>query len=80
MRILFTTQPGAGHFNPLVPFAHALAAAGHDVAVACAASFVPDVDAARLRAFPSGIDWRIDRLEGRRIVAGFFMATSSIWR
>jgi UDP:flavonoid glycosyltransferase YjiC (YdhE family) len=62
MRILFATQPGAGHFNPLVPFARAMSTAGHDVTVACAASFVRDVEAAGLRALPSGIDWRIDRL------------------
>ncbi len=62
MRILFTTQPGAGHFNPLVPFARALATAGHDVAVACAPSFRADVEDAGFRMFPAGVDWRIDRL------------------
>ena len=34
MRILFTTTRGAGHFNPLVPFAHACVRAGHEVLVA----------------------------------------------
>ncbi len=62
MRILFTTQPGAGHFNPLVPFARALVTAGHEVAVACAPSFRVDVEAAGFPSFPAGIDWRIDRL------------------
>ncbi len=62
MRILFTTQPGAGHFNPLVPFARALAAAGHEVAVACAPSFRADVEDAGFQSFPAGVDWRIDRL------------------
>ena len=33
-RILFTTTRGAGHFGPLVPFAHACVRAGHDVLVA----------------------------------------------
>ena len=34
MRILFTTTRGAGHFNPLVPFAQACVRAGHEVLVA----------------------------------------------
>ena len=34
MRILFTTTRGAGHFNPLVPFADACVRAGHEVLVA----------------------------------------------
>src|SRR5262245_36174557 len=34
MRILFTTTRGAGHFNPLVPFAQACLRAGHEVLVA----------------------------------------------
>ncbi len=57
MKYLFTTQPGVGHLNPLVPIARGLAAEGHEVAVACAASFVPRVEAAGLRAIPAGVDW-----------------------
>lgn len=34
MRILFASTPGAGHVGPLVPFARAAAAAGHDVLLA----------------------------------------------
>jgi len=59
MRVLFTTQPGDGHLNPLVPLAHALTAAGHEVAVACAPSFCPTVEARNIRAFPMGLDWSI---------------------
>src|SRR5688500_16252309 len=62
MRVLFTTQPGSGMFNPLVPFARALRQAGHDVAVACAASFRPVVEAAGFATIPAGIDWRADEL------------------
>ena len=40
MRVLFTTQPGAGHFHPLVPLAQALRDVGHDVAFA-GAPFLP---------------------------------------
>lgn len=60
MRVLFTSQPGSGMFNPLVPFAQALVDAGHDVAVACAASFCPVVEAAGFRTFAAGVDWRND--------------------
>ena len=60
MRVLFTTQPGIGMFHPLVPFARALEAAGHEVAVACADCFRPDVEATGLAALPAGIDWRND--------------------
>lgn len=52
MRVLFTTQPGVGHFHPLVPLARALLAAGHAVAVACAPSFAPLVEVAGLTARP----------------------------
>ena len=57
MRVLFTTQPAVGHFHPLVPLAQALAARGHEVAFACAASFCPTVEAAGLRGVPAGLDW-----------------------
>ena len=59
MRVLVTTQPGFGHFHPLVPLAQALATAGHEVAVACAPSFRPTVESAGVRAVPAGIDWRV---------------------
>jgi UDP:flavonoid glycosyltransferase YjiC (YdhE family) len=62
MRALFTTQPGSGHFNPLLPFARSLVDAGHEVAFACADCFRPDVEATGFAAFPAGIDWRNDRL------------------
>ncbi len=58
MRILFTTLQMSGHFHPLVPIARAAVAAGHDVAFACAASFVPTVERAGFRAFPAGFDDR----------------------
>jgi UDP:flavonoid glycosyltransferase YjiC (YdhE family) len=38
VRVLFATTRGAGHFGPLVPFAHACGRAGHDVLVAAPAS------------------------------------------
>jgi hypothetical protein len=56
MRILFTTLPATGHFHPLVPIARAAVAAGHDVAIATAASFGPAVVATGFPYFPAGFD------------------------
>ena len=52
MRVLFTTTAGAGHFNPMVPIAHACLAAGEDVAVAAPASFADSVRGAGLDHLP----------------------------
>jgi UDP:flavonoid glycosyltransferase YjiC (YdhE family) len=46
MRVLFSTTAGAGHFGPLIPFARACAAAGHEVRVAAPASFGAAVERA----------------------------------
>ena len=48
MRILFATTRGAGHLGPLVPFAHACVAAGHEVLVAAAPSIEAHVRRAGL--------------------------------
>ena len=48
MRILFATTRSAGHFGPLVPFAHASERAGHEVLVAGARSCAPHVERAGL--------------------------------
>lgn len=51
MRILFTFIGGRGHFDPLVPLAHAAGAAGHHVAVAGSGNQVPAIEAAGFTAF-----------------------------
>ncbi len=43
MRALFASTAGTGHLGPLVPFASACAASGHEVAVAAPASFADAV-------------------------------------
>lgn len=58
MRVLFTTLPLTGHFNPLVPIARALRDAGHAVAFACPAGFAPAVEAAGFEVFPAGFEER----------------------
>jgi UDP:flavonoid glycosyltransferase YjiC (YdhE family) len=57
MRVLFTVHPAAGHLHPLVPVARALSDAGHDVAVASAPSFRPEVEAFELEHLGAGLDW-----------------------
>lgn len=52
MRVLFSTTAGAGHFGPLVPFAQACQAAGHEVMVAAPACFASSVAAASLDHAP----------------------------
>jgi UDP:flavonoid glycosyltransferase YjiC (YdhE family) len=54
MRILFATTRGAGHVGPLVPFAHACIAAGHEVLVAAAPSAAAHVRRAGLPFTPVG--------------------------
>ncbi|MFB9925732.1 glycosyltransferase [Amycolatopsis halotolerans] len=46
MRVLLTTQPGHGHFDPMVPYAAAFRRAGHEVRVASSAAFAGAVEAA----------------------------------
>ena len=56
MRVLFTSTPNYGHFHPLAPVARTLADAGHEVAFATGAGFVPVVAHAGFRHFPAGYD------------------------
>ena len=60
MRVLFATVPGYGSFQPLVPFAHALVAAGHDMAFAASSAFCRMVTRARFRCFPADPDVSLD--------------------
>jgi UDP:flavonoid glycosyltransferase YjiC (YdhE family) len=54
MKVLFTTQPSFGHWHPLVPLAHALQAAGHEVAFATTPSFAGTIEAKGFRCFHAG--------------------------
>ena len=63
MRVLFTTLPAYGAFQPLVPIAQALESAGHAVAFAVTPAFCPVVESAGFRSFPAGIDWSFDDRE-----------------
>jgi UDP:flavonoid glycosyltransferase YjiC (YdhE family) len=46
VRVLLTTTAGSGHFGPMIPFAAAWRAVGHDVIVAAPASFRAPVERA----------------------------------
>ena len=54
MRILFTTTRGAGHFEPLLPFARACLRAGDEVLVAAPGSVAAMVERAGLRCWGVG--------------------------
>ena len=55
MRVLITSTPGAGHLNPIVPLARALASAGHDVVWATEVESCRKVERLGFRAVPSGM-------------------------
>jgi UDP:flavonoid glycosyltransferase YjiC (YdhE family) len=54
MRVLFSCIPSEGHFRPVVPLAHALAARGHEVAFAVSADWRPRVEEAGFESFAAG--------------------------
>jgi UDP:flavonoid glycosyltransferase YjiC (YdhE family) len=54
MRVLVTTPAGAGHINPMVPLARALAARGHDLLWAVPAAGVGRVERGGIRAMAVG--------------------------
>ena len=56
MRVLFTTQPGTGHWRPLAPLAAELLAAGHEAAFAASPGFCADIGRFGFRCFPLGVD------------------------
>jgi MGT family glycosyltransferase len=63
MRVLFTTHPAYGAFQPLAPLARALAEVGHEVAFATSATFCRVITAAGFRCVPAGVDWSSDDRE-----------------
>lgn len=54
MRVLFSFAGGNGHFQPLVPLARAVQAAGHDVAFAGQPAMIATVEAAGFAACATG--------------------------
>lgn len=62
MRVLFATQPGHGHLNPIVPYAAALRDAGHEVRFATAPTFCAAVTRLGFDASPTGMDFSWERV------------------
>jgi UDP:flavonoid glycosyltransferase YjiC (YdhE family) len=62
MRVLFATQPGHGHLNPMVPYAAALRDAGHEVRFATAPTFCAAVMRLGFDASPAGLDFSWERV------------------
>ena len=56
MRVLLTCRPLAGHYRPMLPLAHALADAGHDVAFASSEPVASEAEAEGFLAFRAGLD------------------------
>jgi UDP:flavonoid glycosyltransferase YjiC (YdhE family) len=56
VRVLVTSQPGSGHWRPLVPLAKALQAAGHEVAFATTPVACATLADLGFHCFPVGID------------------------
>jgi UDP:flavonoid glycosyltransferase YjiC (YdhE family) len=56
VKVLFTCVVGHGHFNPMVPLAHALQVAGHRVAFATDPGFCAYVREMGFEAHPAGLD------------------------
>jgi UDP:flavonoid glycosyltransferase YjiC (YdhE family) len=69
MRVLFTTWAQTGHYQPMVPLAWALRAAGHDVVVATHPAFAPVVTGSGVPALPVGPDIDVPAEVRRRCAA-----------
>jgi UDP:flavonoid glycosyltransferase YjiC (YdhE family) len=54
MRVLFSSTRGAGHLQPLLPYAHALEAHGHEVKIAGPVDIAETLSAAGLTHVPFG--------------------------
>jgi UDP:flavonoid glycosyltransferase YjiC (YdhE family) len=82
MRILFATTAGAGHFGPLIPFARAAVAAGHEVSVAAPQMFEASVRDAGFEFQPFGerSEAERDALIGRLRAASFDDANAIMLR
>ncbi len=57
MNVLFVTNPGIGHFLPMVPLAREMMQAGHNVQVATPTPFHPTVADYGLQPVAAGMEW-----------------------
>src|SRR5438445_2399488 len=57
MRVLFTSGPGYGHLQPMLPLARAFRDAGDEVAIATVPELLPRAEAAGFTAMRAGEDF-----------------------
>lgn len=55
VKVVCTCLPGFGHFIPIAPLATALVEAGHEVVIATARDFCPQIEQAGFDTFPAGL-------------------------
>lgn len=80
MRVLFTSQPGAGHWHPLIGVAWALETAGHQVAFATTPQACAAIEANGITCFPVGRDESDEEFQKRRrFQAGFSPAEQAAY-
>ena len=79
MRVLFSTLPASGHWHPLVPFAAALRAAGHEVAFATASERCAAIAALGFRCFPAGTEETAEEAQERRDRLAVLGTESAAW-
>lgn len=79
MRVLFTTLPASGHWHPLVPFAAALRAAGHEVAFATASERCAAIATLGFRCFPAGAEETAEEAQERRDRLAVLGTESAAW-
>jgi hypothetical protein len=82
VRLLVSTTANDGHFGPLVPFARACVASGHDVRVAAPASYAGPVAAAGLvhEAFADPLQAIVDAVMVRLPMLSFDEANATVIR
>jgi UDP:flavonoid glycosyltransferase YjiC (YdhE family) len=79
MRVLFTTNPGSGHWQPLIPFADALRATGHEVAFAVTPTACAAISALNYPCFFAGADETAEEAQDLRQRMAAHGADASAW-
>ncbi len=79
MRVLFTALPSSGHWHPLIPFAEALQAAGHEVAFATTPAACAAISALGFRCFHAGADETVEEGRARRAKMATLGTESPAW-
>ena len=79
MRVLFTALTSSGHWHPLIPFAEALQAAGHEVAFATTPAACGAISALGFRCFGAGADETAEEGRARRAKMATLGTESPAW-